>query len=110
MVIFFNKFSDINLEVLMLVGEYKSPAGLIRAELRINNNEIEEVTFTGDFFVYPENMLKELEESLIGTDLKKDGLLRNIKDFYRAYDIKTPSLRPEHWKNAIERAIGDNKR
>ncbi len=87
----------------MRVGEYKSPSGLIRAEVEVKGDLILDVTFTGDFFVYPESKLSDLENQLKET--KRDDASRKIEDFYGEEDIKSPSLEPEHWWKAIEKAL-----
>lgn len=91
----------------MKVGEFKSPSGLIRAEVRLRRGKIEEVVFTGDFFVYPEERLPELEEVLRGTEMEGEKLVEKIREFYDSTDIVTPALEPEHWMRAIEKAAGE---
>jgi lipoate---protein ligase len=43
-----------------------------------NNRIINSVRITGDFFLYPEESLDDLEMQLIGTPLVKDELKRRI--------------------------------
>lgn len=87
----------------MKVGEYKSPSGLIRAEVETEGDLITKVTFTGDFFVYPEESLANLEDHLI--KIKKDKVLENIKDFYRKNEINSPRIGPKDWFTAVKRAL-----
>lgn len=89
----------------MQVGEFKSPSGLIRAEVEIQDEKIKNIKFTGDFFVYPEKRLQELEKYLRGSKTDLDELIEKIETFYTSKDIKTPSLDPNHWAKAINKAL-----
>jgi hypothetical protein len=40
---------------------------------------ITSITITGDFFIYPEEKLDELESILIGTKLQRDAIMNNIE-------------------------------
>jgi lipoate---protein ligase len=40
---------------------------------------ISSIAITGDFFVYPEEKLEELELNLIGTELQRDALMKKIE-------------------------------
>lgn len=40
---------------------------------------ISSIAITGDFFVYPEEKLEELELNLIGTKLQRDAIMNNIE-------------------------------
>lgn len=45
--------------------EYKTPGGkLVRAEVEFNDR-IEKVKITGDFFLYPEEKISEIEKALL---------------------------------------------
>lgn len=43
-------------------------------------NTISSITITGDFFLYPESTLDDLETNLIGTKLEKDSVKQKIKE------------------------------
>jgi lipoate---protein ligase len=40
---------------------------------------ISSIAITGDFFVYPEEKLEELELNLIGTELQRDAIMNKIE-------------------------------
>jgi hypothetical protein len=40
---------------------------------------ISSIAITGDFFVYPEEKLEELELNLIGTELRRDAIMNKIE-------------------------------
>ena len=43
-------------------------------------NTISSIAITGDFFVYPEEKLEELELNLIGTELQRDAIMNKIEN------------------------------
>jgi lipoate---protein ligase len=59
---------------------YKSKK-LIKVSLEYNEDSkiINSITITGDFFLYPEETLDELEASLIGTKLERDAIKQKIE-------------------------------
>jgi lipoate---protein ligase len=51
---------------------YKPPHGkLLRLEVRVEDGVINFIRIRGDFFVYPEEAISELENFLQGKDIKK---------------------------------------
>ncbi|MDW0167748.1 MAG: lipoate protein ligase C-terminal domain-containing protein [Nitrososphaeraceae archaeon] len=59
---------------------YKSKK-LIKISLEYDEDSkiINSITITGDFFLYPEETLDELEDNLIGTKLGKDEIKQKIE-------------------------------
>jgi hypothetical protein len=83
---------------------YKAEKGLIRVNLKVKAGKIEGLTISGDFFMYPEDKLWELENSLIGINLRKAELLANIKSFFSANKVRTPGVKLEDFVTAILKA------
>jgi lipoate---protein ligase len=54
---------------------------LIRITLEYDEwaKTISSIAITGDFFVYPEEKLDELESNLIGTELQRDAIMNKIE-------------------------------
>ena len=54
---------------------------LIKISLEFDDTAktISSITITGDFFVYPEEKLDELESNLIGTELQRDAIMNRIE-------------------------------
>ena len=48
---------------------------------------INSITITGDFFVYPEESLNELEASLIGTKLEKNLVRQKVQHWLRGSQV-----------------------
>ncbi len=61
---------------------YKVPNGkLVKISLHDSLGKIEKVQITGDFFMYPEERLAELEKHLVGTLIDEKILIEKIEDF-----------------------------
>jgi hypothetical protein len=88
-------------------AEFKAPKGVIKVELELEGNLISRISITGDFFMYPEEALEDLERKLVGTKIDRESLMKNIEDFYRSTGARTPMVEPEHFVEAIMRAAGD---
>ncbi|MFH1821975.1 MAG: lipoate protein ligase C-terminal domain-containing protein [Methanobacteriota archaeon] len=90
----------------MRYAEFKAPKGVIKVELKLSGGVISHITFSGDFFLYPEEAIERLEEMLVGVRADKDSLLAAVRKFYGSTGVRTPMLEPEHWVEAILRAVG----
>lgn len=84
---------------------YKAPGGLIRATLRIDEEVIKEIMLSGDFWIYPENKLAELEKRLAGTHTDISKIDQVIQNFYKEEKIETPGVNPQDFLTAIRQAI-----
>ena len=62
---------------------YKSKK-LVKISLEYDEDSkiINSITITGDFFLYPEETLDELEVNLIGTKLGKDEIKQKIREMF----------------------------
>lgn len=89
----------------MRYAEFKAPKGVIKVELSLAGGAISQISFSGDFFMYPEDALERLERALVGIKADRESLLVAIKRFYASNDVQTPMLEPEHWLEAVLRAV-----
>ena len=87
-------------------GSYKAAKGLIRVRAEVRLGQLSEVQISGDFFMYPEDGLWDLEQTLVGTEVSRDKILSKIKAFYKIGNILTPGVVPEDFVEAIFRTIG----
>ncbi len=85
-------------------AEFKAPKGVIKVELELEGNLISRIAITGDFFMYPEEAIEQLERALVGVEADREKLLAVVRDFYDRSGVRTPAVRPEHWAEAILRA------
>ena len=87
---------------------YKIPEGkLLKIFLNYNeqNNSINEINITGDFFAYPEESIENLENELKNTLLKKEVLILKINDIIEKNNIEFIGLNSEGLVEGILRCI-----
>jgi lipoate-protein ligase A len=91
------------------IGEHKAKKGRIRFEIEEENGIAKDVKITGDFFIYPEEAVSELESTLKGKNLEE--LEREIEDFFAVrLDIEMPYINVEDFKIALKNALrGENE-
>ncbi len=90
----------------MYYGEFKAPKGVIKVSLALTEGVISEVRISGDFFMYPEEALDELERMLVGAKAGRAELSALIEQFYEQRHIQTPMLTPDCFVEAIMTAVG----
>jgi len=86
-------------------GSYKAAKGLIRIKTHIEKDKIREAIISGDFFMYPEDELWELERILVGTKASREEVLLKVRTFYERSKVLTPGVNPEDFAEAIMRSV-----
>ncbi|MFB0563316.1 MAG: lipoate--protein ligase [Candidatus Lokiarchaeia archaeon] len=86
-------------------SSYKAPGGLIRVILRIDKNRIKEIMFSGDFFIYPQDKLSELEKNLTGVLTNTEKIGKIIQTFYEKEKVETPGITSEDFLTAISQTM-----
>lgn len=86
-------------------GSYKAAKGVIRVKARVKSGKLRNIQIAGDFFMYPEDGLWDLERSLVGTRATRDTILSTVKAFYERANLITPGVTPEDFTEAIVRAL-----
>ncbi|MCK4757736.1 MAG: hypothetical protein KAS67_04730 [Thermoplasmata archaeon] len=87
---------------------YKVPGGkLVKVGLvlePVNGIEmIKEIRITGDFFIHPEDLIEELEEGLVGSNM--DDIEMNIKNILAAHEkVQLVGIEGDDIIHAIELA------
>ena len=71
----------------------KAPGGLIRATFEVRDGTLVAVTFSGDFFFYPEEKLADLEGALVGVAI--EDAWRAVSRFYEEHSIESPGVTPK---------------
>ncbi|RLF79597.1 lipoate--protein ligase family protein [Thermococci archaeon] len=90
------------------IGEHKAKKGLIRFEIEEEDNVAMNVKITGDFFIYPEETITELEDALRGKKLEE--LENAIEDFFAVrLDVEMPYINVEDFKIALKNALSEEK-
>lgn len=88
-------------------GLYKAAKGLIRINVKVKEAKVSRITISGDFFMYPEDKLWELEDSLLGVRAEQNAILSRVKEFYAKSGVLTPGVAPEDFVKAIVMGIED---
>ncbi len=91
----------------MREGLVKATKGLIRAEVKVRNNTIVDVRISGDFFIYPEEALWEIEKRLVGVKLSREEILKVIRDVFNKFNVQAPMVKIEDFVEAIMRGASN---
>jgi lipoate-protein ligase A len=86
-------------------SSYKAAKGLIKVNVHVQNGKIGQIQISGDFFMYPEDGLWDLESTLLGTSITREDILSKVKAFYQGANVLTPGVIPEDFTEAIVRGI-----
>lgn len=85
-------------------ASYKAQKGLIRVRASVEEGIIRDLMITGDFFMYPEDLLWRLEGVLKGSEADRTFLVEKIRSFYMSTGVVTPGVTPQDFAEAITKA------
>ncbi|MBN1331140.1 MAG: hypothetical protein JXA54_16835 [Candidatus Heimdallarchaeota archaeon] len=88
----------------MKVANLRTQKGVIEVEFSIKEGTIDGIKITGDFFIYPEDALESLEQTLQDTLINHASLEKTITKFYDEFSLSTPGITIEDWVNVILKA------
>ena len=84
-----------------LKNMFKAEKGLIRVKLDVDDdNTINEADITGDFFIIPEEDIKNLQDCLKGSKFSEDDISNHLDEFYKSGAI-TPLVSKDDFLKAI---------
>jgi len=86
------------LKTMKSESRYKIPGGkLLRVFLEYSEDTktIQDIRITGDFFVYPEEAIEELESILLYTPIIEEDLKEKISRFIETNDVTLVGLTSE---------------
>jgi len=86
-------------------GRHKSKGGLIRAFVKLEGNKIEDIAFSGDFFLFPETAIEQIAQSLNGAKATSDSVLLAVRSVYESEGITAPGTAPEDFMTSIMQAV-----
>ena len=78
---------------------HKAPGGLIRAIFEVRDGILTSVSLSGDFFLYPEAKLLELETAL--ENMPVDGAEEVVTQFYAEHSIESPGVTPHDFAQVL---------
>ena len=78
---------------------YKAPGGLLRATIELRDGHLADVSLSGDFFCYPQDVVSELEAALVGAPL--EGIAAVLEGFYATHAIETPGVTVADWLKVL---------
>ncbi len=80
---------------------------LIRIKCEIKEDILNNIKFSGDFFLHPEEKLNELEDLLQG--MKINEINTNIINFFRKNNVILLGIKEDDFVNIFESAIKELK-
>lgn len=89
-------------------AEKKVPGGkLLRVTVEIDEriNQLENVMFTGDFYMHPEEEIHTLEDALRGTTIDESEFKRIIMSFFKKEGLKILGASPEDFLDILKTAL-----
>ena len=70
---------------MMSYYSHKVPGGkLIKVKIETKDGIIQKITLLGDFFLHPEYVLEEIEESLLGVQISEESITRKLRSVLEA--------------------------
>jgi lipoate-protein ligase A len=84
--------------------EYKVPGGkLVAAETTVESGLIKKVKISGDFFMYPEAAIIDLEEAITGT--RVGDLESTIINFFDSHPTQLIGLGPSDFVHVVRLSL-----
>lgn len=87
--------------IRVLEAAFKAPGGLIRTTVRVRDGLIDDVLISGDFFIYPQDSLGELQQLLLGQPWQEEALAERIREYYARQRIQSPGVTPADLAHAV---------
>ena len=71
-----------------VVFDYKPKNGkLLRITLHYDNGRIQQVKIFGDYFLYPEEAIFEIEKALTGVRLEREAILKVLETKFKELNV-----------------------
>lgn len=78
---------------------HKAQGGLIRADFEIMDGRLGEVALSGDFFCFPQDAVRDLENRLKGR--AREETRSAITAFYASGQVETPGITVDDWMQVL---------
>ncbi len=92
-------------------AELKTPGGLIRASVRVDQGRqcIKSAFITGDFFVYPERGILDLEAVLKNSSSLPAEVLNTVQGFFEQNRVSIPGVTADDFGQVINLALEQDR-
>ena len=77
---------------IMGVCELKAKKGLIRVSSQQEGGKIKSISITGDFMVFPEEVIWEMEKGLIGIEVNEKTIRETVNKYLSNAELKGSSI------------------
>ncbi|MHA1154485.1 MAG: lipoate protein ligase C-terminal domain-containing protein [Candidatus Heimdallarchaeota archaeon] len=91
----------------MKSASLRAEKGVIEVELIVEKNIITEIKITGDFFIYPEEAIEDIEQTIIGSSTNEKDIEASLSQLYQQKSISTPGITIDDWVKVL--ALATNK-
>lgn len=88
-------------DVSVIQKVVKLPGGLVRITATNRRGRLYDVHLSGDFFIYPQDAVVELESELEGIEVKPERLNQAIQRFFGRKQVEAPGLNPSELAEAF---------
>ena len=88
-------------------GMHKSTGGLITVICEFTNTVLTGILISGDFWIYPDTILPQLEQYLTNTDIVQKDLTSEIENFFTTNECETPGTSASDLAQAIQNAYNN---
>ncbi len=89
----------------MKKGIHKSKGGVIRCSVVVEKGIIKDITFSGDFFLIPEDAIFKIMEELKGKPALREEIHKCIEKLYHKENILSPGTTPYDFTQSIMKAL-----
>ena len=91
--------------VRILHAQHKAPGGMLRATVRVVEDRVDEIMFSGDFPVTPKTALEDLAERLAGAPISAGEMSRRLEDAYQSGSIETAGVKPDDFGSLFQQLV-----
>ncbi len=93
------------------IAELKTPGGLIRASVRADQGRqcIKSAFITGDFFVYPERSILDLEAVLKNSSSLPAEVIKTVQGFFGQNEVQIPGVNADDFSQVINLALEQDR-
>jgi hypothetical protein len=81
---------------------------MVRAKVDAIENRLKNIVITGDFFAYPEDIIENIENSLLGSIVEFDAITKKIESIIKLKNATLLGVKSEHLAEVIVNAMEEN--